>query len=150
MGLPFAEVQDALVSHALTLGVFDKVELSEPTTAPGYGLLGALWPASIRPAESGLASTSVLLVFTFRIYKDFKTAPAESIDRNIVEAVDLLLEAYSGDFTLGGLARNIDLMGRYGPALSAQATYLTQDNKIYRVMDITVPVVLNDVWEQVA
>jgi len=34
--------------------------------------------------------------------------------------------------------------------LSALAGYLNQDGKLYRVMTVTLPIIINDIWAQVA
>lgn len=151
MSLNTAAILDTLVSHALSLGVFEQVNGHEPKNAPGHGVTAAVWVQSIAPARtSGLAASSGLLVVNVRTYTGLRSQPEDAIDPNMLGAVDLLLAAYSGDFTLGGNARNIDLLGQHGQALSAEAGYLTQDGATYRVMTITVPLVINDLWEQAA
>jgi hypothetical protein len=74
--------------------------------------------------------------------------PQDAIDPAMLDAVDLLCGAYSAGFTLGGALRSIDLLGTYGAPLSAKAGYLTQDSKLYRVMTITLPCIVNDLWTQ--
>lgn len=143
--------QDAIVSHAKHLGVFDRVFAHEPKSAPLSGFSCAIWAAHIIPiTASGLSSTSVRVQYAIRVFGNMTKEPQDGIDRDILGAVAKLMAAYSGDFTLGGEARHIDLLGRYGPSLSAQAGYLNQDNRLFRVMTITLPVVFDDVFEQVA
>jgi hypothetical protein len=60
-----------------------------------------------------------------------------------------LIGAYSADFTLGGSVRNIDLLGEYGEKLGAQAGYITIGGVMYRIMTLTIPCIVNDMWEQV-
>lgn len=143
-------VLDALVSHALASGYFERVNSHEPKNAPGNGLSVAVWADWIGPATaaSGLATTSVLMRFNVRVFSNMIQEPQDAIDPTLLTAVGALMEAYTGDFTLGGLVREVDLLGQYGPGLSGQAGYLNQDGKLYRVMTITVPLVLDDVWSQ--
>lgn len=150
MALDYAALVDVIASHAMELGVFAQVNQHEPKSAPGQDISCAIWVDSIAPAESGLASTSVRLVVMARVYQNFLLKPEDRIDPVVVSAVDALMTAISADFTMGGLVRNVDLLGRGGTPLSAKAGYLEQDRQIFRVMDITVPMILNDVWEQVA
>ena len=142
---------DALVSHALTLGRFDQVNRHEPKSAPGYNLTGAVWFISIRPfrAESGLASTTVRLEMMFRIYTSMLREPADELDPELVAASDALINAYSQDFTLDGMINSVDLLGRAGDPLGAQSGYLPIDNKLMRIVDITIPMIINDIWDQV-
>lgn len=150
MSIGFSGLVDVVASHAMGLGVFVKVNQHEPKTAPDNGVSAAIWVQSIGPAESGLASTSIRLVLTVRVFASFISEPQDAIDPAVVDAVDALMAAYSGDFQLSGLVRQIDLLGRGGEPLSARAGYLNQDNKIFRIMDVTLPLILNDVWQQVA
>lgn len=152
MSLDSGILLEAIVSHAAASGHFERVNKHEPKNAPGNGLTAAAWVQRIDPVRtSGLKSTSARVVFTVRIFSNMLQEPQDEIDPNITAAVDALMNAYSGDFSLDGLARNVDLLGQHGVALSAQAGYVPIGNppKLYRIMDISVPVIVNDVWTQV-
>src|SRR5687768_4828545 len=98
------DLTDALVSHAMTLGVFERVQAHEPKSAPGNGIHCAVFIESLMtfPRTSGLDTVSVRLTFNVRIYQTFKTKPEDLIDPKVLNAVDRLMNAYAGDFTLGG------------------------------------------------
>ncbi len=152
MALDTRGITNALVSHAMASGLFNTVNGHEPKSSPGQGLVAAVWAQEIgpQPGESSLNNTTGRLVFTVRIYNNMLAEPQDDIDPTVLGAVDVLFTAYSGDFTLGGLIKDIDVLGRGGEPLSARAGYLNQNGTLYRVMDITVPVVINDLWEQAA
>jgi len=143
-------ILDAVASHAAKSGHFERVALHEPKSAPGPGLTAVVWWDRVTPlpAGSGLASTSALLVLWVRIYTNMLADPQDAIDSDLVAAVDSLMTAYSGDFELGGNVRNVDLLGAYSAGLSAQAAYIEQDKKMFRVAQVTLPLVLTDVWGQ--
>lgn len=143
-------VTNAAVSHAAASGHFERVNLHEPKNAPGHGLTCAVWCQAVAPipAASGLAATSGRLLFNVRIFSSMLQEPQDAIDPNVLKAVDRLLELYSGDFTLGGLVRNVDLLGAYGVPLSAQAGYQSIDKTMYRIMTINLPLVVSDLWSQ--
>ena len=145
-------IMQAAESHAAKSGHFERINGHEPKNAPGKGLSAAVWVQRLAPValQSGLAATSALLLLNVRVYSSMLSDPQDAIDPRVVAAVDELMNAYSGHFTLGGLVADVDLLGRHGTSLTAEAGYLTQDNKVYRVMTITVPLILNNVWEQVA
>jgi hypothetical protein len=137
----------ALESHAMTLGLFSRVNLHEPENAPGARLscsitLGAVTPT---PAASGLASVSLTVTFNVRIYSPMITKPLDNLDPDLLGATATLLGEYAGNFTLGGLVRDVDPL-----ALRATPAYLDQDGKEFRTMTITLPVVVNDAWNEVA
>jgi len=140
----------AVISHAKASGRFERTLTHEPKSAPGNGLSIAVWVQNLRPVAgaSGLASTTVRLELSVRAYTNMLADPQDDIDTRLLDAVDALMAAYSGDFDLGGLIRNVDLLGEHGDPLSADAGYLEQDKKLYRVMVITLPLIINDLWGQ--
>jgi hypothetical protein len=142
-------VLDRLVTHAESLGRFESVNSHEPKSAPGLGHRLAIWADKVDPVRtSGLDQTSARVTFLARIYQNMISEPQDAIDPDVLESLDVLMAAYSSDFDLGGSARHIDLLGAYGVGLSAQAGYISQDGRMYRVMTVTVPVVVNDAWTQ--
>lgn len=141
----------ALVSHAAASGWFERVNTAEPTNAPGNGLTASIWADRGGPAAgaSGLSSTTALMVFTLRIYSRMFATPRDDIDPEALKAVDALLAAYSGDFSLGGSVKQVDVLGRHGTSLGFQAGYLNVSGDMYRIIDVTIPLVVNDAWTQV-
>lgn len=151
MAISSKALVDALASHAMASGYFDRVNQHEPKSKPGRGLTCAVWIDRIEPARgrSGLISTSARVVFNVRVYTNMLQQPQDSIDPNVMEAADALFEAYTGDFTLGGLIAFIDVLGAtQGHPLSAQSGYINIDNMTYRVLTLTVPAIINDAWPQ--
>lgn len=141
---------NALVSHGMASGLFERVNTHEPKNAPGNGLSMAVYLNNIVPAAgaSGLNSTTGLLLFSVRVYSSMVAEPQDDIDPALLDAVDALFVAYSGDFTLGDLVRNVDLLGQYSTPLQAEFGYIEIDKKLYRVGTITVPLIVNDLWSQ--
>lgn len=146
---------DATVSHAMATGRFEQVNGHEPANAPASGgLTAAVWADRVQPVRSsGLDSVSVLVVLNVRLYTVAQAGSPESrdqIDPDLLAAVDDLCAAYSGDFTLGGIARNIDIFGANGSGLDVRAGYVQQSEVLYRVMTISLPILVNDLWEESA
>lgn len=151
MALDILGILDRIESHARATGYFQRVNKHEPKSAPGQGLTCSIWASGIAPvASSGLDSTSVRLEFTVRLMQNFVSEPEDLIDSTLITALDVLFRAYSGDFSFGASVRHVDLIGAEGAPLEARAGYVNQDNKNYRIFDITLPVIVNDVWEQEA
>jgi len=151
MALNLAAILNPVVSHALASGWFEQVNTHEPKSAPTKaGLTCAVWVESIGPAagQSGLASTSALVTLTVRLFSSMTQEPQDGIDPNLTDALSALITAYSGDFDLGGTVRNIDVLAAVSPGLSARAGYINQNNVNFRVYTITLPLVVNDVWDQ--
>lgn len=151
MALNTAALIDRVVSHASRAGLFDQVQGHEPKSQPSNsGLTFAVFLAAIGPARqaSGLSATSARVELTGRIYRTFMVQPEDLIDPMLAHAVDVLLTAYSADFDLSGLARNVDLLGAHGTPLGAKAGYQNIDKQIFRCIDITIPIIVSDVWSQ--
>lgn len=142
---------DATETLLLKLGVFDSVNMHEPKSAPGSGITASVWIDSIRPIPrmSGLAATSAHVLLNVRCQTTLNQEPQNGIDRDLARAVDAVMNATTGDFDLGDTVALVDLLGAYGPPLEARAGYLKQDETTFRVMGISLPLVINNVWVQV-
>lgn len=146
------DIFDAVVSDVQRSGYFDLVNMHEPKRAPGKGLTAAVWVQAIDPIAlmSGLASTSARIVFMLRIYSNMFKEPQDMIDPEMMRATSNIMRRYHDDFDFEGVIRNIDLLGQFGVALAAQAGYLEVSGTHFRIMDITIPCLVNDVWPQVS
>lgn len=142
-------IVDKVTSHAAALGLFETVNFHEPKSEPGGGLRLAVWADTIEPmgSGSGLDSASGYVVLMARIYGNMLARPEDDLDPRIMSAASVLLGAYAGDFDFGQTIRSIDVFGMYGTKMRAQAGYVTIDRTVYRVMTVTVPLVLNDMWD---
>lgn len=151
MSLAVSDIYAGVVSHARRLGVFNKVLTHEPKAAPGNGLTCSIWLNSLEPVAtvSGLAVTSLRLELSIRIYENFKAQPEDEIDKRLLNATSKLMDAYTGDFQLSGTVMDIDLLGAHGEPLRAEGGYLNQDGVLYRVVVMTLPIIIADVYTQV-
>lgn len=149
MALDIRGILDAVVSHAMASGQFERVNGFEAASPPGSGLTCGVWVDRITALRSsGLDTVSALVVLNVRIYGSMQSDPPDAIDPNMVAAADTLGAAYSGDFQLGGLVRHIDLLGAHGSPFDVRAGYLSIDGVHYRVLTITLPAVVNDLWTE--
>lgn len=150
MSLDTKVTLNSITSHLLTMGLFERVGKHEPKNAPGTGLTAAIWADRIRPAGggSGLNETAAVTTFIMRIYTSMIAEPQDEIDPNMVDAADRIMEELSGDFGLGGVVKNIDLLGEFGQAMEAHAGYVEIDHKLFRVIDIFIPVIVRSAWAQ--
>lgn len=142
---------DRLASHAASTGLFDRVTGHEPKNKPGRGLTAAVWVDRIEPARSrsGLNFTDARVVMNVRIYTNMIQDPPDGIDPAVMTAVDKLFEAYTGDFQLGDESRFIDVLGMtQSHPMIAQSGYINIDNMVYRVLTMTVPIIIEQAWRQ--
>ncbi len=143
-------VYAAAVSEAKKLAIFESVISHEPKSKPVSLPACAVWTQHIVPvaAVSGLAATSGRLGLRARIYLNFLGKPEDKIDPELIRLTSTLLGAYSGGFTFGETVMEIDLLGAYGESLSAQAGYIHHDETPFRVMEINLPVIIDELWTQ--
>jgi len=147
MTLDVGALTDALASHVLALGVAETFTSHEPKSAPGQGVTAATWFENIGPVKSsGLNTTSGRVEFTVRLYSPMIGEPQDAIDPDLLAATSAVIAALSSDFTLAASVRHVDLLGSDGTPLSAVSGYVNQDGRLYRVVDITVPLIVNDIW----
>lgn len=139
-------------SHFLASGLYTWVNTHEPKNPPNDGLGCAIWLQRVRGVdqESGLAKTSAIVTIMARTYTGMIQEPQDEIDPNLGAVTDSMMGRLSGDFTLGGTVRNIDLLNQYEDRFEALTGYVELGGKMYRVIDITIPCIVNDVWDQSA
>lgn len=152
MAVNVLAIIDAIMSPMMASGRFARVNGFEPKGSPGSGLTAAVWldAMTAAPAASGLAASSARIVFKIRLYTSMLSEPQDAIDPEVLDAAVALFGIFAADFDLSGTVRNVDLHGGHGPALSAQAGYLNVSGQMMRVVDVTLPVIVNDAWEQSA
>jgi len=144
---------DAVASYAMRTGEFENpVPTHEPKSRPGPGMTCSAFVATIEPVAeaSGLNSVSGLIVMTLRIQTPFLQHPADQIDGNLLRAGGAVMALFAGGFTMGGTIRNVDVFGAHGQKMRGQLGYVTQDNTIYRINDIAVPLLVNDLFPEAA
>lgn len=148
------EVLAPIISHGKAIGRLHVVAGHEPKRAPSGKLSAAVWVQSTDPVpSSGLNSTTIRLVVQARIYASMTSEPQDAIDPDMTNAAIEWVARLVGDLKLGGggegaSTRSIDVRAIHGVGLGAQAGYIEQDGKLFRVYTITVPVLVNDVWTE--
>jgi hypothetical protein len=150
MSLDTVSILGAVQGHAQALGIFERVLLHEPEDAPGNGITCAFWAGPGAPVSqrSGLAKTSWRIEVNGRLYLDATHEPNDDIDLLLLGALDTLVADYSGDFELGGLVALVDLLGAYGDPLSWTPGYGTHNHKLYRLITIKLPLIVDDLYTQ--
>lgn len=137
---------NSLTGLAMQLNRFQNVNNHEPENAPANGLYCSITLGPIKAiGTSGLNSVSGQVTFLSRIWKSAAVRPLDSIDPAVLAATSALMGAFCGSFTLSGSVRNIDLF-----AMGAQPGWINFTGKEFRVMEITSPVLINDMWTEVA
>lgn len=145
-----SDILDAVMSDVQMSNYFKSVNSVEPKRAPNTEMTAAIWVVSVDPIAlaSGLAATSARLVFNLRMYQNMLSKPEDMIDPRMTKALSNIMRRYHDNYDFDGIIRNVDVFGQYGVALSAQSGYLEVDKINYRIIDLTIPCIVNDVWTQ--
>lgn len=142
----FSEV----TSHAQSLGIFtggvNAHDPDNPPSGPAY----AVWLSGIIPAPraSGLAATSGRVEFTGHIMTPRRSRPLDEVEQDVMLLAVDLIAAYSANFTLDDEVMEVDLLGTYGAPLGAEAAFADFQGTPLRVMQVTLPVIIDGLWTQ--
>jgi hypothetical protein len=122
----------------------------EPLSAPDVpGVVCCVFPADpVAPLaeSSGLAGADARMPVMVRLMRNALAEPQDQRETDLIDAYDALMSAMLGAFTLNGAVRSVDVLGESGEALAGQWGYITLDKSIFRIIDITVPLMINNAW----
>jgi hypothetical protein len=152
MSVDINELFNQLVSMASASGLFTQVNGHEPASPAQTGVTSAVWFDHVGPAKevSGLSATAARVEFLQRLYLPIpSTGNRDLVDPALAGAAMTMIGLLSADFELGGEIFAVDLEGAYGAPLAGKAGYLDQGGGQWsRIIDITIPLVLDAVWAQ--
>ncbi len=142
------DLMSRVASGMAASGLFVATLQHEPKAAPSRdGVTGAVWNAGLMPiSASGMTSMSVVLTLQCRIFSSMLAEPQDGIDPAVLAATDAFIAYLCSDFDLGDTVRMIDFYGISSEGLRAQTGYLKQDSTLFRVMDVFVPIIINDAY----
>lgn len=143
--MPFEIVAtlDQMHSHLKGLGYLGHVQIGEPMAPPEAETTAAIFASGVRVAETTLNSIIELHTITIRIYKDMLVHPPEELEKGLSIVTSHLMKELGSDLDLGGNIRSVDVAGIYGSVLEAQWGSIQIQNKMYKVVDITVPLIVD-------
>ena len=129
-----------LQSHLAAAGYFRHVQIGEPKSAPTQRFTAAIDMVAIDPHDITLAAICALYTMKVRVYDNMTHEPQEDVELEMAIVVDKVMNDLSGDFTLGGTVRGIDMA-----QLNTRWAFLEVDRTMYRIADISIPIIVNDV-----
>lgn len=140
-----------IVSLLLKTGLFKSVNTVEPKAPPADGVTAAIYFANLKPvgAVSGLDSGSALLELTCRIYTNLLQTPADATDPKVIQVTSAVIKLFFGDLDLDGTVRNVDVFGEQSGGLTARAGHVDVGGTLFRCVDISVPLLINDMYTEV-
>ena len=146
--VPFSilATMQTIQGHLMAGGRFVSVELGQPSAvAPALtGISGAIWLESIQVGIVYGGVVDKIFEVTIRLYTNMTAEPQEQGELDLALIVQEIGSDLLGDFDLGASVRNIDAAGIYGTPMSARWGYTSVANVMFRSVDITVPIIVND------
>lgn len=155
-GFDYGQLMIDITDYVSQTGLFDSVQKFELDGNPGQ-FVAAVFPAplALEPVEglSGVNITSLRVTFIIRLYLAVSQQTPDVIDPKMMHATATIMQKFNGGFTFGESIYGVDVLGEQGVRLSSNCGYMkvgsTDPSALYRIMDITVPLLLANIWPQV-
>jgi hypothetical protein len=144
-------LRQALTTQASASGLFTRVIGHEPKSPPGNGFSYCIWlgPVTSVGRVSGLGASAGRVEWTARIMTPFLQKSEDEIETDLMRRILQMIGLYSADITIGATVMEIDLLGAYGTGLQTSAIgYLEISGSHYRVAELTIPVIIDNLWTQ--
>lgn len=154
-GFDYGQLLIDITDYVAQTALFDSVQAFELDGNIGQFVAAVFpHPRAVEPIPelSGQDVTSIRVCFIIRIYVAVATQLPDVIDPKALNATALIMRKFNGGFTFGETIFSVDVLGGWGISLDAHASYMKvgspEASALYRTIDITVPLLLEDVWTQ--
>lgn len=131
-------------SYLQASGHVVRAQISEPKQPPGERIMAAVYMGTVSVAQLTLQTTIELHVVRVRLYMNMLREAGDEIEFGLAQALSEISADLLGDYDLGATVRNVDVGGIYGTPLSATWGYVDVGGTMYRVVDITLPLIVDD------
>ena len=143
MAFDIANTLSDLKSKFMEHGAFKAVVIGEPK-APPEDTTCALWMVSTVPVALTLTTTVEVHVVNARVHMKALDEETERTELEMARIVSDISADILGDFDLGATVRNVDAAGQYGTAFGSQWGYADISHTLFRICDITIPLIVDD------
>ena len=145
MAFAVKDTLDVIRSELMTTNHFSAVEIGEPKSPPADAKITVhLWMSSISVVALTLSKTIEVYVITVRVMSGMFQEPEALIETQMAEVVSRVSEELFANFSLDNKIRHIDIGGIYGVNYRADWGHADISGKLFRVADITLPLVVDD------
>lgn len=150
-------VLDLIKTHVSSLGVFDQVITAEPSSMMEGGLVCSIVFSRLIPDEesSGMNITSAVADFKLKIYRNAANRPQYNIDRLAMDAAEKVFREFHEDLTLKaadpnspGEVMSLAVFRSRGRRFQAESKPLRLAQGETKMIEIDVPFIIDDIWEQ--
>jgi len=133
-------------SHLRSSGYASSVVVGEPKSAMEAGprVTAAVWTVSATIVALTAGNETIELhVLNVRLYADAFTESPETLELAIVNAQSQVAAKLLADANLNSSVRSIDAGGQYGVQFEGQYGYAEVSGKMYRIVDLTLPFIVD-------
>jgi len=123
--------------------LFRTVLIGEPKTTVESDAV-ALWADSSTVVSSTLVSPIVRHLVTLRCYVNEFAEEAELVEIRVNSLLHNVIATFTGEYSLDGSIRAIDIAGMYGESLNVRLGYADLSGTIYRIADVSLPMIVDD------
>jgi len=147
MAFDISQTLHAVETYTQKLGLFETVQIGEPKSPPGQGFHAAIFMTSVNIGmiyAGGDTRENHLVML--RIYRDMlaeKSDPQLNLESEMAVVLSKLMESLLGDTDLESTVMSIDAAGMDGPGMTASFGYTEVGGSMYRIVDITIPLIVN-------
>ena len=139
----------AIESHISSTGYVSNVQVGEPVSPPDANdkIFGAIFMNSANVVELSLGTTIELHSVTVRLHRRAAFGQGDNageVEEEMALALSQISSNLIGEFDLGGTLRAIDIAGQYGSALTATWGYVTIAQTMFRIVDLVLPLIVDD------
>ena len=144
-GFDIKPVIQAIESFVAQNGYQGKVGVGEPKSPPAEEIAAAVFLRSLSVIDATLTTLDGHAMVTIRLYRDMLAEPTEDNEYKLAAAAFQLLADVAAGFTLSGLVRHVDFAGAGGNTLVVQFGYTDIGGRLFRIADIDMPMIINDI-----
>jgi len=136
---------ESIQGYCRASGHFGNVMIGEPKSPPsGIKPTAAIFMTSANVVQLMMdGDTLESHVVTLRIYRDMLEDSVEIAETTLAAAISSISEDLLGDYDLGGTINHIDAAGIHGQDFSMTWGYISISDKMYRTVDIMIPVIVD-------
>lgn len=130
---------EAVLGYFTASGHVQRAQIGEPKQPPVELITAAIFMAGTSIVGLYLNHHRELHVVTVRLYMDMLHEPTEEIEFRLAQAVEDITDDIVEKFALNSTVREVDLAGMNGTPVSTTWGYVDISGKMFRIVDITLP-----------
>jgi len=120
-------------------------EYKSAPDVPAGQLTAAIWMASTSVVALALnGGTIEVHVVNARVYGPAFGDDPEDVEITMAQAIQKIVSDLVGDADLGSEIRNVDVAGIHGTSMGADWGHADISGTMYRVADLTIPLIVDD------